>query len=76
MQLLEEAGRQLILAPRFHILTWFVFINPAQVELSVSTFKYELPAARIANLDELIDSEARVVMQSRRQAPLLFAGFN
>ena len=53
-----------------------VLINPAQVELSASTFKHELPAARIADLDEFIDGESRIVVQARRQTALLLAGFN
>lgn len=76
MQLLEEANRRVILASRFHILTRFVFIDPAQVELFVSAFEYELPAARIADLDEFIDGESRIVVQARRQTALLFSGFN
>lgn len=76
MQLLEEADRRLILAPRFNILTRFVFIDSAQVELFVSAFKYELPAARIADLDEFIDGESRIVVQARRQTALLLAGFD
>lgn len=76
MQLLEETDRQLILAPCLHVVARHVLVNPAQVELFVSAFKHKLPAARIADLDKLIDSEARVVVQSRRQASLLFAGFD
>ena len=75
MQLLEETRRKLIRALLFHIGPRFVLVNPTQVELFISTFKHELPAARIADLDKLIDGESRIVVQARRQTALLLAGF-
>ena len=65
MQLLEETRRKLIRALLFHIGPLFVLVNPTQVELFVSAFKYELPATRIADLYKLIDGESRIVVQSR-----------
>lgn len=70
---MRHANSQALL---LRIAARLVLINPAQVELLATPFKHELPAARIADFDEFIDGEPRVVMQASRQATLLLTGFN
>lgn len=63
---MRHANSQALL---LRIAARLVLINPAQVELLATPFKHELPAARIADFDEFIDGEPRVVMQRVDRLP-------